>query len=165
MDTKTKRLLAIKRILSSEKIGTQEELLEKLQLEGFELTQATVSRDLKLLQIGKRADPDRGSVFFLPGQIGKEDNPRGEISTNLLTAAIRSIQFANGFGIVKTLPGYSSSTAIVIDKANRYEIAGTIAGDDTILVIPDNEISQTELKAAILVIFPSLSEHIFSARR
>lgn len=164
MDAKTKRLLAIKRIINTGRIASQEELIEKLQSEGFETTQATVSRDLKYLQIGKRADSVRGTVFFLPEQINKNEPEEG-INTNLLIGAIRNIHFANGIGIVKTMPGYASSTAIMIDKANRYEIAGTIAGDDTILIMPDNNITVPEIKAALLVVFPSLGEHIFSARR
>ncbi len=163
MDARTSRLQAIKRLIQNEKISNQEELLDHLLMQGFDLTQATVSRDLKLLQVGKKADPEKGNVFFLPDQQSTADN-LDNVDTLLFTAAIRAVHFANQFGIIKTLPGYASSIAIMVDKASRYEIVGTIAGDDTILVIPEQDITHHELKKAIQVIFPGLEEHAFKPR-
>lgn len=164
MDARTTRLQAIKRLIQSQKISNQEELLDHLLLQGFDLTQATVSRDLKLLQVGKKADPEKGTVFFLPEQQSVSED-MGSVDTTLFTSAIKAVHFANQFGIIKTLPGYASSIAIIVDKAGRYEIVGTIAGDDTILVIPEQDISHNELKKAIQLIFPGLEEHAFKPRR
>ena len=160
MDHKLNRIRAIRQIIREEKIGSQEELLQRLSKEGYDLTQATVSRDLKYLQAGKKPDPEKGSVFFLP----EDDLPQdglGVIDNRLLMAGIRSIHFANLFGIIKTLPGYASSIAVHIDRSNRHEIIGTIAGDDTILLIPGQDISHTDLKKAILAVFPELEDTTF----
>lgn len=164
MDHKSQRLVAIRRIISQEKIGSQEELLSRLNKEGFDLTQATISRDLKALQIGKKPDPEKGSIFFLPEQESTSAES-GKIDARLLQAGIRSIQFANQLGIIKTIPGYASSIAIYIDNANRYEIAGTIAGDDTILIIPDQDISHSDIHRALEILFPGLDESVFKTRR
>lgn len=160
MENKTLRLQAIKRIISSEKIASQEQLMQRLQAEGFDLTQATVSRDLKQLQAGKKPDPDKGSVFFITepelASMSKET-----IDGRLLLSGIRSVIFANNFGVVKTLPGYASSIAVHIDKHNRFEIIGTIAGDDTILLIPGQNIGHSQMKKALKMIFPELQDHFF----
>jgi transcriptional regulator of arginine metabolism len=160
MDQKSQRLSTIKKIIASEKIGSQEALLARLAEEGFKLTQATVSRDLKSLQIGKKPDPEKGSIFFLSE---KDDSLRidGQIDNRLLQAGIKSIHFANQFGVVKTIPGYASSIAIFIDNAGRYEIIATIAGDDSILLIPNQNIKHEQIKKALQIIFPDLNEKIF----
>ncbi len=160
MENKNHRLQAIKRIITTEKIASQEELMHRLQAEGFNLTQATVSRDLKHLQAGKKPDPEKGSVFFISEpDSGLKINET--IDNRLLLSGIRSVLFANNFGVVKTLPGYASSIAVHIDKHNRFEIIGTIAGDDTILLIPGQNISHYEMKNALRIVFPGLNEHYF----
>jgi transcriptional regulator of arginine metabolism len=160
MDQKSQRLSTIKKIVASEKISSQEALLTRLAEEGFELTQATISRDLKALQIGKKPDPEKGSIFFLTEQ---ESSPKeaGKIDNRLLQAGIKSVHFANQFGIIKTIPGYASGIAIFIDNAARFEIIATIAGDDSILLIPNQNIKHDQIKKAIQIIFPDLNEQIF----
>lgn len=160
MENKTHRLQAIKRIITAEKIASQEELLHKLQAEGFDFTQATVSRDLKLLQAGKKPDPDKGSVFFIT-ETDLGSSSKTTIDTRLLLSGISSVLFANNFGVVKTLPGYASSIAVHIDKHSRFEIIGTIAGDDTILLIPGQNITHSEMKSALRIVFPGLDEQLF----
>lgn len=161
MDNKKHRLTIIQKILSEEKISNQDELLGRLQEKGFELTQATVSRDLKLLQAGKRPDPEKGSIFYLPQQQA-EQGPES-FGSQLLAAGMRSIQFANSLCVIKTTPGYANSIAVHIDQAARYEILGTIAGDDTILLIPGQDITPPELKRALQLIFPLLDEMVFKS--
>ncbi len=92
-----------------------------------------------------------------------DDSPKpgGQIDNRLLQAGIRSIHFANQFGVVKTIPGYASSIAIFIDNAGRYEIIATIAGDDSILLIPNQNIKHEQIKKALQIIFPDLEEQIF----
>lgn len=160
MENKTQRLQAIRRIISSEKIASQEELMQRLQAEGFNHTQATVSRDLKHLQAGKKPDPDKGSVFFItePELVSMS---KETIDGRLLLSGIRSVMLANNFGVVKTLPGHASSIAVHIDKHNRFEIIGTIAGDDTILLIPGQDVSHNQMKKALKMIFPELQDHFF----
>lgn len=160
MENKTYRLQAIKRIISTEKIASQEELMHMLQAEGFNLTQATVSRDLKHLQAGKKPDPDKGSVFFI-SEPENSSSPSEAIDSRLLLSGIRSVLFANNFGVVKTMPGYASSIAVHIDKHKRFEIIGTIAGDDTILLIPGHDVNHNQMKKAMKLIFPELQDSYF----
>lgn len=149
------RLQAIKEILSREKVANQEELLQRLQQKGFNLTQATVSRDLKRLQVGKKPDPGKGSVFFIndPRHMANEEAP---LRNQFLLSGIRDVLFANMFGIIKTLPGFANSIAVHIDKSNRPEIIGTIAGDDTILLIPGQGTKPEDLKNALQLVFPGI---------
>jgi transcriptional regulator of arginine metabolism len=134
MKTRTQRLLAVKRIIENQKISSQEELLEMLVKGGFQLTQATLSRDLKFLRAAKIADTSRGYVYFLPSQESEQANLlSGE---NFPLNGFISIEFAWHLGVIRTLPGYASSIASAIDKMGDYQVIGTIAGDDTILIIP-----------------------------
>lgn len=125
------------------------------------MTQATVSRDLKLLQAGKKPDPGKGSVFFI-SEPENSSSPSETIDSRLLLSGISSVLFANNFGVVKTLPGYASSIAMHIDKHKRFEIIGTIAGDDTILLIPGQDIGHNQMKKALKFIFPELQDSYFS---
>jgi len=134
MKTRTQRLLAVKKIIENQKISSQEELLEMLVKGGFQLTQATLSRDLKFLRAAKIADTSRGYVYFLPSQESEQANLlSGE---NFPLNGFISIEFAWHLGVIRTLPGYASSIASAIDKMGDYQVIGTIAGDDTILIIP-----------------------------
>jgi transcriptional regulator of arginine metabolism len=105
------------------------------------MTQATLSRDLKYLKVAKMPDSERGYIYMLTERqmINATDNE--EIS---LTGFI-SIDFAQNMAIIKTLPGHASSFAYALDQLNSYEIAGTIAGDDTILVIPRDGVVKRDL--------------------
>ncbi|MEE4176333.1 MAG: hypothetical protein V2I46_02365 [Bacteroides sp.] len=154
------RLQAVKKILSQEKISSQEELLQRLHDKGFNITQATISRDLKRLQAGKKSDPIKGSVFFINESKTLKPVP-DPVNSQFLLSGIKAVLFANMFGLIKTLPGYASSIAVHIDSQNRFEIIGTIAGDDTILLIPGQDISHSEMKNALRIIFPGLNEKYF----
>lgn len=159
MDNKIHRLIAIQKIITEETIGSQEELLGRLLEKGFELTQATISRDLKLLQVSKRPDPEKGYIFYLPQQEAEQQSQA--VDSQLLAAGLRSVRFANNLCVIRTIPGYANSIAVHIDHAGRYEILGTIAGDDTILLICAKDITLPELKEVLQLIFPSLDEAIF----
>ncbi|MCX7985383.1 MAG: hypothetical protein N2662_00395, partial [Bacteroidales bacterium] len=106
MGTKAKRLLTIKNILSTTKISTQEELLHVLSERGFSLTQATLSRDLKTLKVGKIADSEKGYVYFLPDH---HDTSTGEIThshENFPVNGFISLKFSNNLGVIRTKSGY-----------------------------------------------------------
>lgn len=135
---KTQRLLEIRRIIKDQKISNQDELQAILTSKGFHFTQATLSRDLKYLKIGKIPDEEKGMIYVLPETISKKTQETGnktltrEQSTGFISVEYTS---ATQMAVIKTLPGFASSLAYRIDGMNAYEIVGTIAGDDTILVI------------------------------
>ena len=117
-------------------------MMKLLEKKGFELTQATLSRDLKYLKVAKMPDNKAGYVYILPDK--EQAVEEVELSGSGLSGLI-SIDFAQGMAILRTLPGHASSIAYIIDNLDAYEIAGTIAGDDTILLIPRDGVSRTDI--------------------
>ncbi len=156
MKKRTERLLAIKRIISSYRISSQEELLEKLSELGFTYTQATLSRDLKFLKVAKVVDESMGYVYILPEMRSAKEEPRTEL--NLPINGFLSIDFNDNFAVIKTLPGYAASIAFAIDNLKAYEILGTIAGDDTILIIPREKVLRTDLRNLLAMVIPAIDK-------
>lgn len=136
MKTKDRRLEAIKMIISGKEVGSQEEVLNELRKEGFTLTQATLSRDLKQLKVAKAASMNGKYVYVLPNETMYRRSHKplsaGEMLNN---PGFLSINFSGNLGVIKTRPGYASSIAYNIDNSNVPEILGTIAGDDTIIIV------------------------------
>ena len=136
MKTKDLRLEAIKMIISGKEVGSQEEVLNELRKEGFTLTQATLSRDLKQLKVAKAASMNGKYVYVLPNETMSRRSHKplsaGEMLSN---PGFLSINFSGNLGVIKTRPGYASSIAYNIDNSNVPEILGTIAGDDTIIIV------------------------------
>ncbi len=156
MGNRTERLLAIKSIIATRKISSQDELLLLLDKKGLNYTQATLSRDLKFLKVNKISDPEKGYIYELPDQ----HTVSNEVAETYAAQGFVSIQFANRLGIIKTLPGYASSIASLIDKAGPFEIVGTIAGDDTILIIPHDNVTEKDVINALILIIPELKNKI-----
>lgn len=140
---KLQRQHIISTLIAKHKISSQEELLKKLSDKGIALTQATLSRDLKELRAGRSHDPEYGMVYTLPYAVN--DAPKNET-----TQDITAIGFSNNLCVVKTRAGYASAVALQIDKLNSPAILGTIAGDDTILIIPQPGIKTTTIKQIVL---------------
>lgn len=156
MGNRTERLLAIKELISSKKISSQEELLTLLEERGLNYTQATLSRDLKFLKVNKISDPIKGYVYELPDQHVVQN----DLATGYAAQGFVSIQFAHHLGVIKTMPGYAPSIAVLIDRANHFEIVATIAGDDTILIIPHNNVSENDVINALVLIIPELKDKL-----
>jgi transcriptional regulator of arginine metabolism len=154
---KTKRLLAIEKIIGEEHITTQEELLKKLKGKGISCTQATLSRNLRQLGVGRIPDEAGGYRYILSETLrGQADSP---VKLNIVPV-IQDIIESKGLMVIKTLPGNASNTAFFIDSKGRYEIAGTIAGDDTILLIPRDGITIQQVHTCLEIIMPGLHEQI-----
>ena len=157
MKNRTERLLAIKEIITNNKVSSQEELLSILEDRKLNYTQATLSRDLKFLKVNKISDSEKGSIYELPGKLGTHNN---ESAVSYDARGFVSIVFANRLGVIKTLPGYASSLASMIDKADPFEIVGTIAGDDTILIIPNENVSDKDVINSLVLVIPELVNKI-----
>ena len=146
MKKKANRLDAIKMIISSKEVGSQEELLQELNREGFELTQATLSRDLKQLKVAKAASMNGKYVYVLPNNImykRSTDQSAGEMLRN---NGFISLQFSGNIAVIRTRPGYASSMAYDIDNNEFSEILGTIAGDDTIMLVLREEDAERPMR-------------------
>jgi transcriptional regulator of arginine metabolism len=154
---KAKRLLAIENIISEVNISTQEELLKILKGKGISCTQATLSRNLRQLGVSRIPDGTGSYKYSLSENIR---NSSGSAVKLNIVPVIQDIVEAKGLMVIRTIPGNASNTAFVIDGARRYEIAGTIAGDDTILVIPRDGINLQQVHTCLEMILPGIHEQI-----
>lgn len=126
---KAQRQLAIKEIISSKDISSQEELAKELSRRGFEVNQATLSRDLKELGIAKVSTPE-GVWYQL-----QPENEAHRLRA-LISYEIESIHANESLIVIKTLRGRASGVAEILDRLDIPDILGTIAGDDTIFIAP-----------------------------
>ncbi len=159
MKNRTKRQLAIKKIITTNEISSQEELLGKLKEEDFDLTQATLSRDLKILKVAKVSHSKRGYVYVIPEGVSVE--PQHENTrVNFLVDGFRDLRFSGNLAVLRTRPGYASSLAAVLDNADPYEIIGTIAGDDTILLVMREGVTSSDLINSLILVMPKLEDKL-----
>ena len=157
MKIKNNRLEALRLIISSQQLGSQDELLNALQREGFKLTQATLSRDLKQLKVAKAASMSGNYVYVLPNEtMYKRVSTPNSIREMMKVPGFVSINFSGNLGIIKTRPGYASSIAWNIDNSDVPEILGTIAGDDTIFIVIKEGIKHQEVVDALSDIVPNM---------
>jgi transcriptional regulator of arginine metabolism len=156
MKERNSRLMAIRRLITRENISSQEELLSLLEKQGFSMTQATLSRDLKYLKVAKMPDTEKGYIYMLTERQLNDPSDNTEFP---ITGFV-SIDFARGMAIMKTLPGHASSIAYALDNLNSYEIAGTIAGDDTILIIPRDGVVKSDLVNLLKTKMPGFSKDL-----
>jgi transcriptional regulator of arginine metabolism len=154
---KAKRLLAIEKFITEGSISTQDELLKRLKGKGISCTQATLSRNLRLLGVSRVPDGNRGYKYSMT--VNNRITPESSGKLNMVPV-IHEIVEAKGLMVIKTIPGNASGTAFYIDRAGRYEIAGTIAGDDTILVIPRDGVTLHQVHNSLEIILPGLHDQI-----
>jgi transcriptional regulator of arginine metabolism len=154
---KADRLLAIESVITESDISTQEELLKKLKGKGISCTQATLSRNLR--QIGVSRIPDGTGNYKYALSLNQRSQARPQFKLNIVPV-IQDIVEARGMMVIRTLPGNASNTAFFIDGSGRYEIAGTIAGDDTILLIPRDGITLQQVHTCLEIILPGIHDQI-----
>jgi transcriptional regulator of arginine metabolism len=143
------RLILIEKLISQKVVSNQEQLLKLMEGAGIQCTQATLSRDLRQLGIIRGLDGSGGYRYLLPG---KAEN-RSEMTPGHENEAITGMIWARELLLINTHPGFAAAVAIKIDQAARYEIAGTVAGDDTILLIPRDNISNEAIEECLSIIF------------
>ena len=159
MKNRFKRQVEIRKVIQNGDVHSQDELLIKLKEMGFDLTQATLSRDLKEMQVAKVPHPAKGYVYVIQESEKIVKTPEtGRV--NYLADGFRDLRFSGNLAVLRTQPGYASTIAAVIDKADSWEILGTIAGDDTILIIMKEGISKLDLIKALVLIMPKLKGKI-----
>jgi len=145
MSAKKDRLITIRNIIRGHAVESQEELLNLLKSEGFEVTQATLSRDIKQLKISKIPDAEGNYIYTLPQENNYTISSLQEKSKEQVPYGFATIEFSGQLAVMKTRPGYASAVASDIDARAQHEIMGTIAGDDTILIIPREGITRKEI--------------------
>lgn len=152
MNPKTNRLSVIRNLISQHQLGSQDELLELLEKAGFELTQATLSRDLKLMKVIKAPNEKGQYVYTLP-QMSNYESVVVENDIERNTSGFKTVEFSGNLAVIKTKPGHASAIAYEIDSSASHIILGTIAGDDTVLLIPREGFTRNEISAALAVLF------------
>ena len=138
MRNKTKRLLTIRKLIESELISSQEELLLRL----------------KEMKVAKIPHKEKGYIYVIPESIQNEQ--REEKVSAIITDTILSIDFSGNMAVIKTLPGYANAVTVLIDSENYFEILGTIAGDDTIFIVMREGVSRSELIEALTSVHPAI---------
>ncbi len=129
---KLRRQFAIMDIISNQHITTQEELGKALRNEGYNVTQATVSRDIKELQLVKVPDQD-SYRYAMPETTSLKGTEERMI--RVFKDSVINLDYSENIIVIKTMPGAAQSVASVIDNAGDPHILGSVAGDDTILVV------------------------------
>lgn len=127
---KSSRQDAILALVEKYEIETQDNLIERLRADGFEVTQATVSRDIHELKLTKIPSGHGGYRYVLPP---KEGGQAGSKLNHALLSSILSMEAAMNIVVIKTNPGLAQAVAAGIDSLHMPEIVGCVAGDDTLL--------------------------------
>lgn len=136
MRNKDSRLKAIKMVVSAQDISSQGELLRELENVGFKLTQATLSRDLKRLKVAKAMNASGKYVYVLPASpLYRRVSYTHLTASAAHQAGVLSVRFSGNLAVVHTLPGHASHIAYDMDNKRFEEILGTLAGDDTIILV------------------------------
>ncbi len=152
MGNKTERLNLIRRIVSEELIGSQEDLIQRLSELGVKATQSTLSRDFKEVNISKMPHPDRGYVYVLSEKLGSD------VVTNTanIADAVLGVKFSHNIAVVATKSGYASAVSVIIDGRKSKDIIGTIAGDNNIVVILREDAKRESVFEQMCAMFPTL---------
>ena len=129
---KVKRHNKIMEIIGSCHIETQEELIDKLRDAGFDVTQATISRDIRELKLAK-VMCETGSYKYVLPKSGENDSRH--VYSKALSGSIKSVDCALNDIVIKTYPGLANAVAAAIDSLHEHDILGCVAGDDTIILI------------------------------
>ena len=148
------RLELIKTLLQEESFSNQEELQQALSLKGVQVTQATLSRDMKTLRVSRLTD-GYGKTKYVLQDAATPLYDKRELPDHL--DGVISVEFSGQLGVIRTIPGFANAVAYYIDQAGLNELMGTIAGDDTILLIARTGISDNQLSGSLVRVFKSLS--------
>ena len=144
---KASRQVTILEVIHNQEIETQEELADALREHGFQVTQATISRDIKQLRIIKELGPN-GIYRYATAPKPAEHTFSAKLNL-IFRQCITSVEYAQNMIVVKTMPGLANGAAAAIDKLNIPEMLGTLAGDDTCFVVLKDTQSAAELCAEI----------------
>ncbi|MBQ8690183.1 MAG: arginine repressor [Clostridia bacterium] len=131
-------------------IDTQEMMIEKLREVGINATQTTISRDIRELKLIKGTTGNGGYKYILPG-VRKDSNT--PVLNSALTDSVLHIEAAGNIVVVRTYPGMANALAVCVDSLEKPHIIGSVAGDDTILLVVRNEEVAGEVAKELKVAF------------
>jgi len=142
MKERFERLKTVRSIIKAHRIDSQETLLQLLQESGYSVTQATLSRDLKYLKVGKVSDGHSGYYYTVPSDEERRESERHYIQDFL--RGYVSIDWNVSMAVVRTFSGHSDTVALAIDNMGLEEVLGTISGRDNMVFIALREGSTGE---------------------
>ena len=139
---KAKRHAKILEIIKTQPVNTQEELMQLLIDSGFQVTQATISRDIKELRLIKSLD---SNGLYRYSTVQQESAAISSKFHSLFTETVTNVDYSGNIVVVKCLSGMASAVCAAMDSLRRSDIVGTISGDDTFLCIMTNENKSIDL--------------------
>lgn len=149
---KSQRQARILELVSKYEIETQEEMMSRLIGEGFKVTQATVSRDLRELKLTKTLTA-RGTYRY---SVHHTRSHTGNVRlNNAMVDSIIQVEYSLNNVVIKTYPGLAQAVASAVDALNMHNILGCVAGDDTIIIVTANVESSAEIKEKITELMKS----------
>lgn len=152
MGKKSERLNLIKRIITEELIGSQEELIKHLERYGVHATQSTLSRDFKEINISKMPHPEKGYIYVSSEHIASNT----EIGTSNLGDAILGVKFSGNMGVVITKSGYANAVGVIVDSRKSPDILGTVAGDNTLIMVLREGVAHSVVLDMLHSAFPAM---------
>ena len=152
MYDKKSRHNTIKELVKSGMVHSQEELQALLVERGYAVTQATLSRDMKALGIVKMHDPEYGYSYRIPFHSEAQHPYAPSVD------GVQSIEFSSAFAVIKTRPGFASVVAAILDSSVHDVLMGTIAGDDTVLLLLREGFSREAVLASLSAALPGIDK-------
>ena len=151
-----RRRRAVRELIAGGAISSQGQLLEHLAARGHPTTQATLSRDLKILKVGKLPNGRGGYTYAF-----RDDAAEGSEADvqAMFLHGYRSIVYSGNLAVIHTLPGHAASVALALDKLAVEGVIGTVAGDDTILAVLADGTGADAVRAALAMRIPGFEEH------
>ena len=143
---KSQRQERILELISKYEIETQEDMMSRLQSEGFKVTQATVSRDLKELKLTKTLTA-RGTYRYTANVLRQRAG--GAKLNSAMVDSIIQVEYSLNNVVIKTYPGLAQAVASGVDALNMHSILGCVAGDDTIIIVTRDEESSKEISQTL----------------
>lgn len=144
------RFRVIEDIIATEQVGSQEELISKLEEKGIKCTQGTLSRNLRQLGIIRVPSAEGRMEYRLPSA---DESALPHTTITSLRDMITSNRWVRDIMLIKCFPGFAPAIASAIDRYGSDEIAGTVAGDDTLLIIPAERYTRESVDNIISTIF------------
>ena len=142
--SRSRRLAVLARLLSGQQFSSQEELTRALARAGARVTQATLSRDLRSLGVGKRPVANGKAVYRLPMPATETLDRERQVLD--LKAFVNEVEVAQNLIVVKTPPGHGHGVGRAIDLADLDHVVGSVAGDDTVLVVATDAAAARRVK-------------------
>ena len=152
MGKKKDRLALIKQIIAEELIGSQDELIVQLAKRGVHSTQSTLSRDFKEINISKIPHPEKGYIYVSADHL----TSRIDVATSNLDDIVLGVKFSANICVVATKSGYANAVGVVIDSYKSPDILGSVAGDNTIILVLREGVEHKSVLEVLGKLFPSL---------